>query len=334
MSGPRCMRRPAHPFLILPLLAAFGLAPAPALRAEQPPALEKSAPESIEDLKAIQKQTHEIVEKVMPSVVSVRVGGASGSGVIVSKDGFIMTAGHVSGAPNRDVVVIFNDGKTVKGKTLGGNHGVDSGLIKITDEGEWPALEKGKSEDLKKGQWVIAIGHPGGFKKGRSAPVRLGRVLESTDRVIRTDCTLVGGDSGGPLFDMDGKVVGIHSRIDRSLASNFHIPSDVYRDDAWDRMVKAEVWGVPAVNSAYMGIQTDPDAKECKITSVVKDSPADKAGFKEDDVIVDIDGKKIGNAEDLFEALRKKKPGDEVSVEVRRGKEPLTLKVTLGKRGN
>jgi serine protease Do len=189
----------------------------------------------------------------------------------------------------------------------------------------------GKSEDLKKGQWVIAIGHPGGFKKGRSAPVRLGRVLENSERVVRTDCTLVGGDSGGPLFDMEGKVVGIHSRIGDKLSNNYHIPVDTYRT-GWDRMVKAEVWGV-AANGPYLGVQTDPDAKDCKITSVVKDSPAEKAGFKENDVIVKFDDTKVSKADDLFEAIRKKKAGDEVSVEVRRGDETVTLKIKLGKRG-
>src|SRR5262245_62427636 len=99
----------------------------------------KKTPESVEELKTIQDHVASVVEKVMPAVVSVRVGQASGSGVIVSKDGYVLTAGHVSGKPDRDVIVFFhNSSKTVKGKTLGGNHGIDTGMIKITTEGEWP----------------------------------------------------------------------------------------------------------------------------------------------------------------------------------------------------
>src|SRR5205807_1727365 len=97
------------------------------------------------------------------------------------------------------------------------------------------------SADLKKGQWVITVGHPGGFRPDRSPPVRLGRVIESTKSLVRTDCTIVGGDSGGPLFDMTGKVVGIHSRIGAPLSANIHVPVDTYRD-TWDRLVKGEVW--------------------------------------------------------------------------------------------
>jgi serine protease Do len=302
--------------------------------ADKPAVLDKPAPENVADLKAIQKQVKEVLEKVVPATVGVRIGSSSGSGVIISKDGYVLTAGHVSGNPNRDVTVIFADGKTVKGKTLGGNHGVDSGLIKITEEGEWPSVEMGKSADVKKGEWCLAVGHPGGFVKGRTPPVRLGRILAVTDRLIRTDCTLVGGDSGGPLFDLDGKVIGIHSRIGNSITDNVHVPVDAYRD-GWDRMVKAEVWGVSSQNpnGAYMGVQTDPDNKECLIVGVGKDTPAEKAGFKAQDVVTRFDGKKIRNADELIEAVKQKKPGDEVSVEVRRGDEFMTLKVTLAKRG-
>src|ERR1019366_5408007 len=99
-----------------------------------PAAFGKISPESVADLKAIQEHVAKVVEQVSPTVVSVRVGGSFGSGVIVSKDGYVLTAGHVSGAPGRDVVIHFHNKKgTAKGKTLGGNHGIDSGMIKITD---------------------------------------------------------------------------------------------------------------------------------------------------------------------------------------------------------
>src|SRR5687767_1631473 len=103
--------------------------------AKLPPVLDKPAPETIEDLKAIQKQVRSVLDKVMPSTVGLRIGQGSGSGVIISKDGYVLTAGHVSGKDGREATVILPDGRKLKGKTLGANHGIDSGLIKITDEG-------------------------------------------------------------------------------------------------------------------------------------------------------------------------------------------------------
>jgi serine protease Do len=146
--------------------------------------------------------------------------------------------------------------------------------------------------------------------------------------VIRTDCALVGGDSGGPLFDLGGKVIGIHSRIGGSLASNMHVPVDTYRD-TWDKLVAKETVGV---NNVYLGIEADAESPGCKITLVKPDSPADKAGLKADDVIKTFNGTKIETLDQLRDQINKRKVGDKVTVEVTRGSETLKLDVTLGKR--
>src|SRR3954454_13544557 len=109
----------------------------------------------------------------------------------------------------------------------------------------------GKSSALKKGQWCIATGHPGGYRPGRTPVVRLGRILEANAEALRTDCTLVGGDSGGPLFDMAGRASAIHSRIGGFITATIHVPVDTYRD-TWDRLVKAEVWS--GLDAPYMGV--------------------------------------------------------------------------------
>src|SRR5262249_56787918 len=106
-------------------------------------------------------------------------------------------------------------------------------MIKIPETGQYPHVEMGDSKSLQKGQWVVSLGQPGGFVPGRSPVLRLGRVINSTDSLIQTDCTLVGGDSGGPLFDLDGKVIGIHSRIGERISFNIHVPVATYRDE-WD----------------------------------------------------------------------------------------------------
>ncbi len=208
----------------------------------QPAAAKKPFPETLEDLRALEKHVQAVVRKVTPATVGVQVGFATGSGVIVSADGHVLTAGHVSGQPGRDAFIFLPDGKKLKAKTLGRNGFIDSGMMKISEQGKYPFIEMGNSKDLKKGQWVLAIGQPGGFRVNRTPVVRLGRVIAAASFAIQTDATLVGGDSGGPLFDLDGKVVGIHSRIGGQIVENIHVPIETYRQ-TWDRLAKGESWG-------------------------------------------------------------------------------------------
>lgn len=332
---------PRRPFaLLLVLLLTFGALPALGGADEAKPMgpFDKLAPESIEDLKTMQAQVKAILAKVMPCTVGVVVGSAQGSGVIISKDGYVLTAAHVSGAPNKDITLILQDGKRIKAKTLGANKGMDSGLIKIAQDGEWPFCEMGNSADLKPGTWCIATGHPGGYKQGRTPVVRVGRLVNNGRAGLTSDCTLVGGDSGGPLFDVNGKVIGIHSRIGGAITANVHVPIDTFRD-TWDRLVKAETWGgLPGFpttgNEPFLGVQGDPEARDCTIGQVVKDSPAEKAGLKVNDIIRKFEGQRIEKFEDLGNLVRKKKPGDEIQLEIARGEELLKLKVVLGRRGD
>src|SRR6266568_4225222 len=181
-------RNPFLPVIMALLLAVPALADSPALTKE---------PTNIKELKELQLRVQDVYKKVTPAVVGIQIGGASGSGVIVTEDGSVLTAGHVSGQPDSDCFVIFPDGKRLKAKSLGQNKGIDSGMIKITESGKYPHVELGDSKTLQKGQWVVSLGHPGGFVPGRSPVLRLGRVINATDSLIQTDCTLVGGDSGG-----------------------------------------------------------------------------------------------------------------------------------------
>jgi len=308
-----------------------------------PPAVfAKKLPESIADLKTIQEHVRKIVDRVSPCTVGLMVGKGQGSGIIVSEDGFILTAGHVSGKPGQEVVVILPDGKKLKGKSLGRNGfgigAMDSGMIKITDPGKYPYVEMGKSGDQKSGNWCVAIGHPGGWKQGRTPVVRVGRILSVGKALLQTDCTLVGGDSGGPLFDMQGRVIGINSRIGPSITYNIHVPVDTYRD-TWDRLVQGDEWGANlggekglAAALPYLGVQGDTEGNKCKITAVTADSPADKAGLKADDFILRFGKTAIEDYDGLAAIIRKCRPGERVEVSVQRGTETLTLTITIGKR--
>jgi serine protease Do len=300
-------------------------------------ALGSKVPSGVEDLRALQRQVKKVLKDVLRCTVSVRVGGAQGSGVIVRRDGYILTAAHVSGKAGQKATVILANGRMLKGKTLGSNRTADSGLIKITEKGPWPFVEMGESTELKKGQWCVAVGHPGGYKTGRSPVVRLGRVLEVSRLFFCTDCTLVGGDSGGPVFDLDGRVIGIHSCIGSRLTVNIHVPVNTFRH-TWDRLAKGEVWGKrPSFKRAsrpYFGIEGDTDAKECRITKVVPGSPADNAGLKEGDVVTKFGAREIKRFADLSAEMRKTRPGETVFLEVVRDKETLFLELVVGKRGS
>jgi serine protease Do len=317
--------------------AVAPIAAEPKEKTKLPAVLDKAAPASVEELKAIQDHVKSVLKKVVPATVGIRVGGASGSGVIINAEGYVLTAGHVSGKPNRDCFIILPDGKQVKARTLGQNVPIDTGLIKITEKGKWNYVEMGDSSKLKNGQWCLAVGHPGGFKPGRSPVVRLGRVLLSRDAVIQSDCTLVGGDSGGPLFDMEGKVIGIHSRIGPSITANIHVPVNNYRD-TWDRLAKGESWGgrgsrrTSRAGTPYLGVGFSLENNNLEITDVYENTPAEKAGLKVGDVIVSIDSRKISKRSELADALQKKKVGDEVALEVHRDKKPVNVKLKLGKR--
>jgi serine protease Do len=290
-----------------------------------------SVPASVSELKLMQDHLQKLSETLIPCTVGVRVGPAQGSGVIISEDGYVLTAAHVVMRPNIDVTFVLHDGKTVKGKTLGMNRAIDAGLMKITEEGKYPHVEMGTSNGLKDGQWCVATGHPGGYEKGRQPVVRFGRILQNHESVITSDCTLVGGDSGGPLFDMEGKVIGINSRIAGPLNANMHVPVNTYRE-TWDRLKNAEVWGSLPGSAPFFGVQGEPDVKEARIAKVFPNTPAEKAGIRVGDLVVEFDGKPIEEFAALSKLVADRAPGDKVKVKVKRGEETLELEVTIGKR--
>jgi serine protease Do len=337
----------AWPRLVLALtglaVLAAGIAPAEDKTKSAKSVLDKPAPEGVADLKALQAATKAVLKKSLPATVGLIIGQNAGSGVIVNAEGYVLTAGHVSGEPGRDAAIILPDGTLLKGKTLGRNDGIDSGMIKITSKlpkgGKWPFAEMGDSSKVKKNQWVVAVGHPGGPRKGRTPVVRLGRVL-ATDKTdyVQTDCPLVGGDSGGPLFNMDGKVIGIHSRINEGIAVNVHVPIDTYRD-TWKRLAAGESWGgwldvlafLKSKPIETLGFEMN---HELKVDRVAKGSNAEKAGLKKGDQIIRVDGTRVFDRRKVATLLVRKKPGEEVTLLVRRGDEDIKLSFKLAKKSS
>ncbi len=302
--------------------------------------LDGGVPAGIAQIKAMQDHIRAVSAYVTRATVGVRVGRASGSasGVVVTSDGYVLTCAHVTRRADQPVIILFPDGTRAKGKTLGANFGVDAGLVKITDKpkdaGGWPHCKMGKSADLKRGQWCIAAGHPGGFRSNRTPPVRLGRVLRNTSTAIITDCTIVSGDSGGPLFDTSGKVIGISSRISGPLDANVHVPVDAYTKD-WTRLAKSETWNLRRrASGAFLGVQSDRVAPDARIAYVQPRSAADRAGIKAGDVIKKFDGKDVKDFASLVAMIARKKPGNKVKIVVLRGKKTVTVNATLGRRGS
>jgi serine protease Do len=322
-------------------------------------------PRSIRELQLLEDQQAKVSQKIIDVTVNVQQGSAQGSGVIITPDGYVLTAAHVAGKPGREATVILSDGRRVRARTLGTNRGMDAGLIQIIDLPSrrsvddrsvaggyvtksavvpasansspevWPHATLGKSDDLRLGQWVIAAGHPGGWIPDRPAVVRAGRLLNIMRSTIVSDCALIGGDSGGPLFDLNGRLIGIHSRIGTETADNMHVPIDIYQD-SWDRLADGQAWGTLPGYKPVIGVvgperngttNTNPPAE---IVKVVMGSPAAAAGLKEGDVIVRFDDTNIATFEELQRAVEGVAPGDRVSVEIERQGQRLRLRIIVG----
>jgi serine protease Do len=291
-----------------------------------------SNPSGTADLKLMQEHIRKISAKLQAATVGVQVGAAQGSGVIINKEGLVLTAAHVSGQPKRQVMFQLADGRKLFGETLGLDRSTDGGLMKITEGKDFPYLEMGDSSTLREGQWVLATGHPGGYQSDRKPVLRLGRLLLVERTVLTTDCTLVGGDSGGPLFDMEGKVIGINSRIATPLTANMHVPVNTFKD-TWDRMAKGEAWGHFTGQEPYLGVRGEKEAKNCKIAHIFPGSPAEKAGLKVGDVVENFGDHAITDFPSLSSHVQERQPGDRVKLKVKRGEESRELKLVLGKRG-
>ena len=214
-------------------------------RPMQPDSLTRTVPRDVADLVAIQKRVGELVKNLSSATVGLRIGNGAGSGVIVSADGYVLSAAHVTGAPNRRVDVFMADGRRLRGRTLGLNRTLDASVLKIEGKGPFPFRSLARPQDVRTGDWCLALGHPGGFDRRRPPVVRLGRVIRTANGFVQTDCTLVGGDSGGPLFDLAGNVIGIHSRIGAPTSWNFHVPIRAYTE-SWVRFLDGKAFGQPS----------------------------------------------------------------------------------------
>ncbi|MGA2660949.1 MAG: trypsin-like peptidase domain-containing protein [Verrucomicrobiota bacterium] len=318
-------KEPGPPAFTMPAV----LRPARVRRHELPGAFSKPVPTSLADLRAIEQRVKTLVPQVSPAVVAVEVGYGSGSGVVISADGLVLSAGHVCGRPHRDVLFTFADGKTARGKTVGVDRDADTGLMRITDPGPWPHVAVGDLQEARLGDWVLALGHPGGFDLKRSLVVRLGRIIQAAPGVVQTDCTISPGDSGGPLFDMHGRVLAIHSAISTSLAENFHVPITEFFD-TWNTLASGESGNTLASRPrAYVGASAADGPAGCRLSAVDKDGPAFNAGLQPGDLVLKVEGRDIPVSAFFRRWIAEAQPGETLNLEIKRGDKLLSLQVKL-----
>lgn len=319
--------------------------------------------QTVGEVKENDKTVTEVIEEVNETVVGiskVKEAGESvflengvsqlglGTGVIVSENGCILTNEHVSGKKNSTCYITTNSGKTYTGTVVWSNSDIDMAIIKVNEK-KLSYAELGDSDAISVGQSVYAIGNPIGYEFQRtvtsgiiSAKNRTIKLEENGEEVymedlIQTDATINPGNSGGPLINSNGEVVGINSiKITSAEGIGFAVPINTVKSviESFTKTGKFEEarLGVYAYDTdviPYMQAKSDTGIY---ITKVVKRTAAEKAGIKEDDIILSIDGQKLERMCELRRYIYTKKPKDEVTLKILRNNREIEMKVILNKR--
>ena len=302
---------------------------------------------------------HDVYEKAKDSVAYItsqitqssggpfgntQTGTATGSGFVVSSDGYIVTNDHVvAGASS--VTAKVGDGKTLSAKVVGTDASTDLALLKV-DASNLTPLTLGDSDQVQVGDPADAIGNPYGLDRTLTTGVisALQREISSPNGytindVLQTDAAINPGNSGGPLFNAAGQVIGVNSQIETSGSSSggeggnvgigFAIPSNTVKSVVEQLMKSGKV------SHAYLGVQSeDANNGGAKVAQITANSPAAQSGLQQGDVIKSIDGKAVGSASALSSVIDEHKPGDTVQLKVARNGSEKTLSVKLGQRPN
>ena len=277
----------------------------------------------------------------------------SGSGVIISADGYIVTNNHVV-ADADELTVTLNDNKEYSARIIGTDKTTDLALIKIEGK-NFPAITIANSENIKVGEWVLAVGNPFNLTNTVTAGIvsAKGRSLyqNGVESFIQTDAAINPGNSGGALVNTRGELIGINAMLYSQTGSfsgyGFAIPTSIMNKVVDDLKkygtVQRAVIGIQGSDvKNYVDAQKDQGKdvdlgtmEGIYVAKVIEESAAEEAGLKEGDVITAIDGKEVNKMADLQECLAKKRPGDKVSISYLRDKKKATKTVTLkNEQGN
>ena len=308
------------------------------------PANDNSNPVTINASDAKGDLVRTVYNAASPSVASIRTGSGSGTGFLVDSNGTIVTNAHVVG-DSKEVQVRFNDkGDYHQGEVLSVDASTDLAAVKVdpSDAQGIRPLELADSDGAKVGDTVIAIGYPLGLDRTATAGIVSGleRQIQSPngfsiDRVIQTDAAVNPGNSGGPLLNDKGQVIGVNSQIataasggDGNVGIAFAVPSNTVTE------VLPDLENGTAPKHAYLGLQTTTpqSGTGAQIAEATAGGPSARAGLEAGDVVTKVNGADIGGPDDVAQAISDKKPGDQVEVTVRRNGSEDTVKVTLGQR--
>jgi serine protease Do len=270
----------------------------------------------------------------------------AGSGFIISNEGHILTNNHVV-ENAEDITVTLADNSTVKAELVGADPQSDVALIKIDVDETLPTVPLGDSDKLDVGEWVIAIGNPFGLNqtvtvgvvsaKGRS---RVG--INEYEDFIQTDAAINPGNSGGPLLNIHGEVVGInsalYSRTGGYMGIGFAIPINMAKS------IESQLQEFGKVTRGWLGVGIQdideqlaqsfnlPDSNGILVTEVHPDTPAEKGGIKEGDVIVKLDNEAVADVAELRNGIAMTSPGTDLAIEIFRDGTSQTIKVTIGEQ--
>jgi len=299
---------------------------------------DQKAPANRQDLEMIQNAVRVSLPRARAATVCIEIKGGSGSGAIVSPDGLVLTAAHVATGVKQKVTVVLEDGTRLQAETLGLVADRDAAMVRITEKGTYPFVEMDRDASTRLGDWVFALGHSGGFDQERGSVVRLGRLVRIADSTFQSDCMVIGGDSGGPLFNLAGNLIAIHSRVGVQMQVNMHVPIAVFIDH-WDRMLAAEFIGEgpyaekPVKGNGFLGLATEARPKGgLSVTKVGHRSPAEVAGIRERDVLLKLNHVALETREQMQDLLKEMSAGDEIIFEIERGGKPKTFTFNLGER--
>jgi serine protease Do len=272
-----------------------------------------------------------------------RKSAALGSGFIIDEKGIVITNNHViSGA--EDIVVRVNGDKEYKAKVIGADPLSDIAVLQLKSEEKFTPVNFGDSDKARIGDWVIAIGNPfglggtvtSGIISARNRSIGLSRYED----YIQTDASINSGNSGGPLFDMNGDVIGINTAIlgrNGSIGIGFSIPSNSAKV-VIDQLIK-----FGETKRGWLGVRIQDVTKEIAevekldkpkgalVASVAENSPSDKAGIKEGDIILEFNGEKIQEMKQLPIIVARTEVGKKVKIKIWRNKKEITKNVTLGR---
>jgi serine protease Do len=295
-------------------------------------AWKKKSPSDITDLLSIQEHLRELLPDAKKALVSIEAGDGAGSGVIVSKEGLVLTAAHVIGKTGKKMQVRLPNGKRASAITLGGSEISDAAMLQILGDEEWPFVPIANKGESQIGDWCFGLGHPGGFDKERGVVVRIGKIIAKKDETMQTDSRLLGGDSGGPLFDFEGRLIAIHSRVSQKPDQNFHVPVESFHAN-WDTFRDEELISYDLMkDGGFFGVACEETETGLIVCEVISGTAAEKAGLKINDILLEVNDEPLDSREEFIIIISSLKPGDEAKILYKRKGAQLSVKANLGVR--